>query len=108
MPFEKEFFMILKFETVPSVCFVTLVAFVHSKENIFPEVKTKRNMVVRFMEIKPSLDPSDDAKYGITLQILEWYSTSEECPKQVHIDPKYLLKVYEILGQAPHLLRSVR
>jgi hypothetical protein len=97
-----EFFMITKFECIPGKNLATLMSFIHSEENwvINPEVRT---MIVSIKAISPhNVASSFTEHYGLTLELLEWFPLREDTQlslRQERVDSKYLMKVYEILGQ---------
>lgn len=92
--------MIAKFSGVPGGNFATLLTFIHSEENrvkVPNEGQGGHLMIVRIKAVSPD-NQCGGTWYGLTLEILEWVP-KEKGLGQDHVDPKYLLKVYEIIGQ---------
>ena len=96
--------MIAKFDNIPGENLTALLTFIHGDENqvtIFrPDhhpPQYEKLMIVRIKAVNP--DNLDCGKwYGLTLDILEWLP-KESGAGLNRVDPKYLLKVYKILGQ---------
>lgn len=90
--------MITKFDSIPGNNLASLLTFIHSDENRVTIPKQEgQPMIVRIKAISPD-NQGGGTWYGLTLDILEWLPKGDE-PGQKRIDPKYLLKVYEILGR---------
>lgn len=90
--------MIAKFEQIPGNNLAALLKFVHGKDNWVTIPKEEgQTMIVRIKAVNPD-NQGGGTWYGITLDLLEWLPKGDE-PGQNRVDSKYLVKVYEILGQ---------
>lgn len=89
--------MIAKFDGIPGKNLAALLAFIHGDENKVTFSRERWEMIVRIKAISPD-NQGGGTWYGLTLEILEWTS-KEDGSGQNRVDPKYFLKVYEILGQ---------
>lgn len=92
--------MIVKFEAIPGDNLAILLTFIHGDENrvVSPyQVEEGQPMIVRIKAVNPE-NQVGGTWYGLTLDIVEWLPKLDR-PGQNRVDPKYLLKVYEILGQ---------
>ncbi len=91
--------MIAKFDGVPGTNLASLLAFIHSQEN-------KENIsylgcnvqIVRVKEVVVGSQPGGTL-YNLTLQIEEWIRVGRAEEGYRQVDPKYLLRVYEIIGK---------
>lgn len=87
--------MIAKFDGIPGKNLASLLDFIHSDEN---QVTVNGPwMIVRLKAVSPDAQ-SGGTWYGLTLDIVEWLPKGDG-PGQNRVDPKYLLRVYQILGQ---------
>jgi len=93
--------VILKFKSVNGEAFSKLTSFVHSDENVIkiPD-GGGQEMVVVIRKVKPDNSQSWGTWYAITIEIEECMSRGQVGGRE-RIDPKYLLKVYEIVGDKP-------
>ena len=90
--------MIAKFESVSSKNLATLLLFTDGEENwVNIPQQDDQVMIVRVKAINPK-NQGGGTWYELTLDIVEWVPKGDQ-PGQNRVDPKYLLKVYEILGQ---------
>ncbi len=89
--------MIAKFDNVSGANLVTLLSFIHSDENCVELAWTKptKNVIVTVKSVTPP--QSIVGGYNITLEITEYISKSPTGGMN-RVDPKYLLRVYLILG----------
>jgi len=89
--------MIVKFDQVRLGQLATLFHFVASDEN---KANTKRDEdSTAFVEVV-SVTPNNAANtlFCVSLKIIEWHNAMTIAPEG-KIDPKYLLRVYDILSQ---------
>lgn len=98
--------MIVKFERITGENLATLLIFIHGDENKVPVYqsglgRTVEHTIVHIKATKPD-HHGDDTWYNITLDILEWLPRADDSGQKDRVDPKYFLKVYEILGQAKY------
>jgi hypothetical protein len=90
--------MITKFDGIPGNNLASLLTFIHSDGNrVSIPLKEGEPMIVRIKSVSPD-NQGGGTWYGLTLEILEWLPKGDE-PGQNRVDKKYLMKVYEILGQ---------
>lgn len=90
--------MITKFDGIPGNNLASLLTFIHSDENrVTIPCQEGQPMIVRIKAVSPD-NQGGGTWYGLTLDIQEWLPKGDQ-PGQNRVDPKYLLKVYEILGQ---------
>jgi hypothetical protein len=90
--------MIAKFEGIPGSNLSALLTFIHGDENrVAVPRQAGQLMIVRVKAVNPD-NQGGGTWYGLTLDILEWTSKGDQ-PGENRVDSKYLLKVYEILGQ---------
>lgn len=88
--------MIVKFGKIPSKNFTRLFNFIHGNENRVKIPFHEERLIVRPKEIKPD-NQGDGIWYDLTLEIVEWLPNIDK-PGKRRVDPKYILRVYEILG----------
>jgi hypothetical protein len=94
----KEHFMIAKFDDISGNNLASLLTFVHSADNRVTILQQEdQQIIVRIKVVIPD-NRSVGTWYGLTLEIMEWLPIVDK-PGQSRVDPKYLLKVYEILGR---------
>jgi len=90
--------MITKFDGIPGNNLASLLTFIHSDENrVSVPHQIGQPMIVRVKSVTPD-NQAGGIWYGLALEILEWISKGDE-PGKNRVDPKYLLRVYEILGR---------
>lgn len=90
--------MIAKFEGIPGDNLAALLTFIHGDENRVTIPRQEgQPMIVRIKAVNPD-NQGGGTWYGLTLDIVEWLPKGDE-PGQNRVDPKYLLKVYEVLGK---------
>ncbi|MEK9182802.1 MAG: hypothetical protein AAB809_01855 [Patescibacteria group bacterium] len=99
--------MIAKFDGISGQNLATLLTFIHGDENrtTISRREEEQLMIVRIKAVNSDNQQSGGTCYGLTLEILEWLPKREGLG-QNRVDPKYLLKVYEILGE-DQLTKSV-
>ncbi|QQR64470.1 hypothetical protein IPH92_02775 [Candidatus Kaiserbacteria bacterium] len=90
--------MIAKFDGISGDNLAALLTYIHGDENrvAIPQLED-RLMIIRVKAVNP-VNQGDDTRYGLTLDIIEWVP-KRDTSGQYRVDPKFLLKVYEILGQ---------
>jgi hypothetical protein len=93
----KEFFVIVKFDGIPGHNLSALLTFIHGDENRLTISHQAQPMIVRIKAVNPD-NQGGGTWYGLTLEIVEWLPRGDG-PGQNRVDPKYLLRVYKILGQ---------
>jgi hypothetical protein len=90
--------MIAKFENVSGDALANLLIFIHSEENQgWIPLRTSGLLIVSVKSVTP-VNPdgnSDNPLYGITLNIRECLPPAADNRR---VDPKYLLRVYQIVG----------
>lgn len=92
--------MITKFEGIPGPNLASLLGFIHSDENRVTICGEKgQPMIIRIKAITPD-NQGGGTWYGVTLDIVEWLPKELGNRGQDRVDPKYLMKVYEILGES--------
>ena len=90
--------MIAKFDNIPGKNLAELLTFIHSDENrVLIPTETSSRMIVRIKAVSPD-NQEGGTWYGLTLDITEWIPKGKE-RGQNRVDPKYLLRVYDILGK---------
>lgn len=102
--FNRKTRMIVKFGEIPGKNLTRLLNFIHGKENRVNIPYQGEKLIVRPKEIKPD-NQAGGIWYSLTLDIVEWLPNGDK-PGKRRVDPKYLLKVYRILGKE-HSTRSV-
>jgi len=91
--------MIAKFDGVPGTNFSSLLAFIHSQEN--REHISYVGCDVQIVQVKEVVvgNQPGETLYNLTLQIEEWVRKGRPEEGLRQVDPKYLLRVYEIIGK---------
>lgn len=84
--------MIAKFDMVNGHSFARLLDFVHSRENTMSVPSRPSNIVVRIKSVSPE-NQGGGTWYGLTLDI-------EEEIEGTRVDPKFLLRVYNIIDRS--------
>lgn len=74
------------------------MAFIHSEENRAKIPHHESVIVVRVVDVVPD-NQIEGTWYTFTLEIVEWIIKGNE-PGQKHVDSRYLLRVYDILGHS--------
>lgn len=92
--------MIAKFEKINGGQLAPLLLFLHSTNNqeTIP-MRTAGLPIARLKSITPE-SQADTTTYGITLDILEWLPKGSG-DESLRVNPKYLLRIYEIVGEDP-------
>ena len=96
--------MFLRFQSVSGDCLGRLLLFVHGDENLArttsPGVSIDRfDYVVHVKLVQVNQGNDGHCNYDIGLEVREWVP-GDGFDKKEHVDSKYLLRVYEILGGA--------
>ncbi len=90
--------MIAKFDGIPGNNLIALLAFIHGEENRAAIPKHAGQPMIVSIKAITTESQHNNTWYGLSIDILEWLPKGDE-PGQNRVEPKYLLRVYEILGK---------
>ncbi len=96
--------MIAKFDKITGENLAALLTFIHGDENSETVYRSSlggdtKYIIVRIKACNPE-NHGDDMWYNLTLDILDWITKGNDSGQNDRVDPKYFLKVYEILGRS--------